>query len=159
MLRGLGVPALAEVPVASSHLRLGPVAALGASTLALLAWRIAQLDRKSLVRGISWSSFRFLAGIVIVLSGSTERRLTGHFGTWLLALGAHSTLRAILVTAFGTGLGANLIDDVPMALVMRAAPESGAPATIPQEALRYAGLLGADLRPNVTTVGSLATIL
>jgi arsenical pump membrane protein len=42
---------------------------------------------------------------------------------------------------------------------MRAALETSAPATLPQEALRYAALLGADLGPNVTTVGSLATIL
>jgi arsenical pump membrane protein len=158
-LSGLAVLALVEVTAAWYHLPLGPVAVLGACALALLAWRIGQLDWKSLVRGISWSLFGFLTGMVIVVRGLTELGLTERFGTWLLALGAGSTLRAILVTAFGTALGANLINNVPMALVMRAALETSAPATLPQEALRYAALLGADLGPNVTTVGSLATIL
>jgi arsenical pump membrane protein len=180
-LSGLAVLALVEVTAAWYHLPLGPVADLGACALALLVWRIGQLDWKSLVRGISWSLFGFLTGMVIVVRGLTELGLTECFDTWLLALGAGSTLRAILVTAFGTALGANLINNVPMAslrrpgrcaspsanlinnvpmaLVMRAALETSAPATLPQEALRYAALLGADLGPNVTTVGSLATIL
>jgi arsenical pump membrane protein len=158
-LSGLAVLALVEVTAAWYHLPLGPVVVLGACALALLAWRIGQLDWKSLVRGISWSLFGFLTGMVIVVRGLTELGLTERFGTWLLALGTGSTLRAILVTAFGTALGANLINNVPMALVMRAALETSAPATLPQEALRYAALLGADLGPNVTTVGSLATIL
>jgi di/tricarboxylate transporter len=137
-LSGLAVLALVEVTAAWYHLPLGPVAVLGACALALLVWRIGQLDWKSVVRGISWSLFGFLTGMVIVVRGLTELGLTERFGTWLLALGAGSTLRAILVTAFGTALGANLINNVPMALVMRAALESSAPATLPQEALRYA---------------------
>lgn len=63
------------------------------------------------------------------------------------------------MTAFGAALGSNLINNVPMALVVQATlSDAGLPA--PQlQALQYATVLGPDLGPNVTTVSSLATIL
>jgi arsenical pump membrane protein len=64
-----------------------------------------------------------------------------------------------LFTAAGSALGANLINNVPMALVMISALRAinaSAPANL---GLVYATILGCDLGPNLTTVGSLATIL
>jgi arsenical pump membrane protein len=97
--------------------------------------------------------------MIVIVRGLEELGLTGRFGAWLLVLGEGSFLRAVLVVTFGTAIGANLVNNVPMALIMRTALTESAPSTFPLEPLRYAVLLGADLGPNVTTVGSLATVL
>jgi arsenical pump membrane protein len=55
----------------------------------------------------------------------------------------------------GVALGANLVNNVPVALLAASAlkelPTDAAP--------RYAAVLGADLGPNVSVAGSLATML
>ena len=76
----------------------------------------------------------------------------------MINLADTSPLRAILLTAGGTALGANLINNVPMSMLMISVLgniRSGANG----QALVYATILGADLGPNLTTVGSLATML
>jgi arsenical pump membrane protein len=52
-----------------------------------------------------------------------------------------------------------MINNVPLALVMVSAiGAGGAPGPV-RDALVYATIVGADLGPNITTVGSLATML
>src|SRR5213078_2562907 len=78
----------------------------------------------------------------------------------LLSLGGQSSLGAILVTTFGAAIGANLVNNVPMTLIMISAiQQQPALATPIQHGAIYATILGADLGPNLTTVGSLATML
>jgi arsenical pump membrane protein len=159
MLYGLGVLAVGYVAATWAHVPLGPVALAGALWLGIVATSVGTFDWATVRRGISWSLFGFLTGMVIIVHGLERLGLTSWFGTKLLALGGDSPFRMLLVTAFGTALGSNLINNVPMALVMRAALTKSAPAGVPLEALRYAALLGADLGPNLTIIGSLATIL
>ncbi len=159
MLVGLALLALVEVGAAWWQLPLGPVACCGALGLSLVAWRAGQLDPRRLARGISWSLFGFLTGMIVVVRGLEELGLTERFGAWLLALGEGSLLRTVLVVTFGTAIGANLVNNVPMALIMRTALAQSTLSPSSLETLRFAVLLGADLGPNVTTVGSLATVL
>jgi len=97
--------------------------------------------------------------MVVIVQGLHELGITERFGALLLSLGEGSFFRAILETTFGAARGSKLINTVPLTLVMRAAlSDAGLPA--PQhQALQYATVLGADLGPNVTTVGLLATML
>ena len=97
--------------------------------------------------------------MISVVGVIEELGLTERFGTWLLALGEGSVLRTVLVVTFGTAVGANLVNNVPMALIMRTAVAESTLSPSSLESLRFAVLLGADLGPNVTTVGSLATVL
>ncbi len=61
--------------------------------------------------------------------------------------------------AAGVGLGANLINNVPMTVVAaRAIGPLLAQGTL-RPATAYAALLGADIGPNLTIVGSLATLI
>jgi len=65
-----------------------------------------------------------------------------------------------MVGALGSALGTNLIINVPMAVVMNSSLGSvqhAVPAI--RNGFVAATMLGCDLGPNLTTVGSLATIL
>jgi arsenical pump membrane protein len=65
-----------------------------------------------------------------------------------------------MVGTVGAALGTNLINNVPMAVVMTSALSTmqHAPAPI-QHGFLAATIFGCDLGPNLTTVGSLATVL
>lgn len=109
---------------------------------------------------ISWSIFGFIAGMLIVVRAIAETGLTMKLGALLLRLSGGTSFGAVMVGTFGSALGTNLINNVPMALVMNsslASVQHAAPAI--RNGFVAATIFGCDLGPNLTTVGSLATIL
>ena len=158
-LETLGVIGVAFVLASTFQVPLSLVALGGAIVLLCGAWRFKQLEWKRLGNEISWSLFIFISGMFLVIRGVENLGLTNSFGAGLAALAGASPLRAALLTAAGSALGANLINNVPMALVMISALH-GMVTTGPSHlGLVYAAILGCDLGPNLTTVGSLATML
>ncbi|HUJ75440.1 MAG TPA: ArsB/NhaD family transporter, partial [bacterium] len=135
------------------------VALGGALLMSAAALIRGRLELPSLAKKISWSLFLFVGGMFIVIRAVEDLGLTGAFGRALLGLAGGKPFATVLLVAAGTALGANLINNVPMALVMVSALH-GLPAGAPaHESLSYAVMFGADLGPNLTTVGSLATML
>jgi len=72
-------------------------------------------------KGISWSIFGFIAGMFIVVRAIEDTGLTVKFGNLLLRLSGGSSFGAVMVGTFGSALGTNLINNVPMAVVMNSA--------------------------------------
>jgi arsenical pump membrane protein len=155
----LGVIAVAYIAASVFQIPLSFVALGGAGVLGMAAFAFRHLEWGQLRREISWPLFVFISGLFILVRGVQDLGLTAMFGQALVTLAGDNPLRAILYTAAGTALGANLINNVPMALVMVSAL-SNVPGTVgANPALAYATILGADVGPNLTTVGSLATML
>jgi len=150
----------AYVVASALQFHLSLVAITGAILLLFGAiyWRRTTL--RETAKRISWSIFGFIAGMVIVVRSIEDTGLTAAFGSWLLKLSGGTPSGAVMVGTTGAALGTNLINNVPMAVVMASALGSiqHAPATI-QHAFVAATIFGCDLGPNLTTVGSLATIL
>jgi arsenical pump membrane protein len=150
--------AVAYVVASAVQAPLSIVALGGGALLLAGAARFRRLDKRKLGREISWSLLLFIGGMLIVVRAVENLGLTALFGRALLQLAGASPLKAVVLTAGGTALGANLINNVPMALVMISVLGSiGAPALKP--AMVYAAIFGADLGPNLTTIGSLATMV
>ena len=86
--------------------------------------------------------------------------LTIMFGNWLIQLSGGTSFGAVMVGTAGAALGTNLINNVPMAVVMISALAGIQHAAPPiQHGFIAATIFGCDLGPNLTTVGSLATVL
>jgi arsenical pump membrane protein len=150
--------AVAYVVASAMEFPLSIVALSGSGLLLAGAVWNRCLDTRRLGREISWTLFAFITGMFIFVRAVENLGLTVAFGQGLINLADTSPLRAILLTAGGTALGANLINNVPMSMLMISVLgniRSGANG----QALVYATILGADLGPNLTTVGSLATML
>ncbi|MBV9792044.1 MAG: arsenic transporter [Chloroflexi bacterium] len=143
---------LVGVPVSFVALTGGAVMLVGALIMRQLAW-------SRLAHDISWPIFAFVGGMFIVIRAIENVGLTAALGRLVLGNAASSMWSVVRVT-FGTAIGANMINNVPMALVMVSGLRSQVglpPAT--QTATVYATIFGAALGPNLTTVGSLATML
>ncbi len=156
----LGAVALAYVIVSLVQQPLSLVAIGGAALLLLGALHWKQVQWKALGREMSWSIFGFIAGMFIVVQGMENIGLTRRFAQVLTSAAGSNTLTATLVGTAGAAIGSNLINNLPMALVLVStigALSGGAPGV--QLALIGATILGCDLGPNLTTVGSLATVL
>lgn len=155
----LGVLALAYLLASATLFPLGIVALAGALALAVNLYQRHALDWPRLGREISWPIFGFIGGMLLVVQGLADSGVTGALGETLVRAGAGSSLAAIAAAAAGTALGSNLINNLPMALLMRstiAAVHVSGPIRLD---MVYATILGADLGPNLTHLGSLATFL
>ena len=156
----LAIVAAGYVTASAFQFHLSIVAMGGAAALLVgaLFWR--QVTLRELGKNISWSIFGFIAGMFVVVRAIEETGLTATFGKWLMHLSGGTSLGAVMVGTAGSALGTNLINNVPMAVVMTSALGSmgGAPQDI-QHAFVAGTILGCNLGPNLTTVGSLATVL
>jgi arsenical pump membrane protein len=96
----------------------------------------------------------------LVVQALESTGLTAQFGQLLLRLSGGTTLGAVMVGTLGSALGTNLINNVPMAVVMTSSLHAiqHTPQAV-QQGFIAATIFGCDLGPNLTTVGSLATIL
>ncbi|MGO9409169.1 MAG: ArsB/NhaD family transporter [Spirochaetia bacterium] len=155
----LALIAASYLAASSTGVPLSFVALGGAALMVASSLLLGRLHPRALVRKISWLLFIFIGGMFVIIRAVENLGFTALFGRWLLGLAAGHSLAAILLVAGGTALGANLINNVPMALVMISALHGLPHGTPGYESLAYAAMFGADLGPNLTTIGSLATIL
>jgi arsenical pump membrane protein len=154
------VVAVAYVLVSAVQLPLSLVALGGASLLLIGALSWKQITFKDLGGQISWSIFGFIAGMFIIVQAVENTGLTAQFGQLLLHLSGGTSFGAVMVGTIGAALGTNLINNVPMAVVLTSSLHGlqRTPIVI-QHAFIAATIFGCDLGPNLTTVGSLATVL
>jgi arsenical pump membrane protein len=156
----LAVVAVAYVLASARGLPLSLVALAGAALLLVGALGWGQLRTRELAAHISWSIFGFIAGMFIVVRAVEVSGLTALFGEGLLRLSGGSTFGAVFAGTLGAALGTNLINNVPMAVVLTSALKAVGTAASPlSRAFVAATIFGCDLGPNLTTVGSLATVL
>ncbi len=152
--------ALAYVAASAARFPLSLVSLSGALLLAAgaFAWRRAFF--RELRKHISWSIFGFIAGMFIIVRAVETTGLTAQFGQVLLHLAGNSNIGAVMVGTAGSALGTNLVNNVPMAVILTSALHSvqHAPLSV-QQGFLAASIFGCDLGPNLTTVGSLATVL
>ena len=152
--------ALAYIVASALQAPLSLVALGGALVLLIGALLWKQITIKDLGRQISWSIFGFIGGMFIVVRAVENTNLTTQFGQLLIHLSGGTSFGAVVVGTTGAAIGTNLINNIPMAIVMRSA--LGAVGHIaPSTRLGFiaATMFGCDLGPNLTTIGSLATIL
>jgi len=138
---------------------LGIVACGGGVILGIDRLRLRKLDPARLVQEVSWPIFGFIGGMLLVVQALHDSGITSQFGSTLASLGSGSPLAAITVTMVGAALGSNVINNLPMGLVMVSTVHAvHVPAAIRADMV-YGTIVGCDLGPNLTHLGSLATFL
>ncbi len=151
---------VAYVVASATQFPLSLVALGGAFLLLGGAFYWKQIQLPELGKQISWSIFGFIAGMFIVVRAVENSGLTTQFGQLLLHLSGGTSFGAVMLGTLGAAVGTNLINNVPMAVVLTSALH-GVQHIAPTARLGFiaATIFGCDIGPNLTTVGSLATVL
>lgn len=129
------------------------IALVGCGVLVAWAMLRKQADRRVL-REVSWSLFPFVIGLFMVVRGVENLGIASLAARGLRGAG-NGALPQILATAFGGGVGSNIVNNIPMALL--SIPVLDKAHLLP--AAQYGALLGCNLGPNLAVTGSLATML
>jgi arsenical pump membrane protein len=110
-------------------------------------WRLA--------REISWSVIPLVAALFIVVEAIERTGARSALENALHAAAAWPVAWGSLAAGFAVGVGTNLVNNLPLGLLAGAALTGGHA----QQAWSSAVMIGVDLGPNLSTTGSLATIL
>lgn len=133
-------------------------AALGGGLLLIgggLAFR--RLHLREIGSGISWSILLFIFSLSVVVKGLGNSGVIAALGNALAQSFPQESFRGIATVALGNALGSNLINNWSMMMVSVSSLGSAHPLPAPN--FIYAAILGADLGPNLTIVGSLSSML
>ncbi|KQN05125.1 arsenic transporter [Sphingomonas sp. Leaf230] len=146
LLEPLGVPVSA-------------VAAAGAVLLLVIAARGHVIQTRKVLAGAPWQVVIFSLGMYLVVYGLRNAGLTDH----LAGLLDRTAQGGVWGAAFGTGIIASLLSSVmnnmPTVLVGALSIDATHATGAIKEAMIYANVIGCDLGPKITPIGSLATLL
>src|SRR5690606_9860207 len=141
--------------------------ATGAAALVLLAvagrWfsggRNAVVPLDKVLRGAPWQIVLFSIGMYLVVYGLGNAGLTDLAASVLLWLAAQGTFVATIGTGFVVAVLASVMNNMPATLVGALAIDRADVPAFTQELMVYANVVGNDLGPKFTPIGSLATLL
>ncbi len=139
----------------------------GAAALVLMAiagrWatggRGATIALGKVLRGAPWQIVLFSIGMYLVVYGLGNSWLTATATGVLAWLASQGTFVATIGTGFAVAVLASVMNNMPATLVGALAIDAAEVPAITRELMIYANIVGNDLGPKFTPIGSLATLL
>lgn len=135
------------------------IAALGALVLLIVAARGHVISTRKVIREAPWAIVIFSLGMYLVVYGLRNAGLTEMIAGWLDYLADHGLWVAALGTGVLTALLSSIMNNMPTVLVGALSIEASQASGVIKEAMIYANIIGSDLGPKITPIGSLATLL
>lgn len=142
---------------------LGVPVSLVAATCALLLLAVAKQGRVintvNVLRGAPWQIVIFSLGMYLVVYGLRNAGLTHYLSSVLNQLAEKGLWAATLGTGFMTAFLSSVMNNMPTVLVGALSIDGSTATGVIKEAMIYANVIGSDLGPKITPIGSLATLL
>ena len=138
---------------------ISAVAASGAALLLAVAARGRHISTRAVLRGAPWQVVVFSLGMYLVVYGLRNAGLTGYLAGVLERCAAYGVWGAALGTGLITALLSSVMNNMPTVLIGALSIDATASHGAVREAMIYANVIGSDLGPKITPIGSLATLL
>lgn len=135
------------------------VAAVCAAMLFAVAARGHRISTRRVLREAPWHVVVFSLGMYLVVYGLKNAGLTDLLTQLLDRLAAHGLWSATLGTGLLAALLSSVMNNLPSVLVGALSIQASAAEGVVREAMIYANVIGCDLGPKITPIGSLATLL
>ncbi|WP_285316206.1 arsenic transporter [Providencia rettgeri] len=135
------------------------IAAIGALILWVIAARGHTINTNKVLRGAPWQIVIFSLGMYLVVYGLRNAGLTDYLSETLNYLADKGLWVATLGTGFITAFLSSIMNNMPTVLIGALSIEGSEASGLIQQAMVYANVIGADLGPKITPIGSLATLL
>lgn len=135
------------------------IASAGAIVLLALAAIGRRLHPVGIVRGAPWSIIVFSASMYVIILGLQQQGLLEPVVGLFHTLGAHGLLATTLGVGAVVAVLSCAINNLPAILVAVLAIQGAGLDGASETAMIHASVVGADLGPKITPIGSLATLL
>lgn len=139
-----------------------PVSAVAAACAAILfavAARGRTISTRRVLRDAPWQIVVFSLGMYLVVYGLSNAGLTDYLTSILNLFAEHGVWAAALGTGLVSALLSSVMNNMPSVLIGALAIGASDSSGVVREAMIYANVIGCDLGPKITPIGSLATLL
>jgi len=155
----LGVLLIGYFAAGSLGVPVSAVAILGAALLWVVAARGKTVDTRAVLKGAPWQIVIFSLGMYLVVYGLKNAGLADALAGLLNRFAEGGLWSATLGTGFLMAFVSSVMNNMPSVLIGTLAIDASTANGIVKEGMIYANIVGNDLGPKITPIGSLATLL
>lgn len=134
-------------------------AAVCAALLVAVAARGHVINTRKVLRNAPWQVVIFSLGMYLVVYGLRNQGLTDYLATLLDRFASGGIWGAAIGTGFLSALLSSVMNNMPTVLMGALSIDASQATGTVKEAMIYANVIGSDLGPKITPIGSLATLL
>ncbi len=135
------------------------VAAACAAMLFAVAARGHRISTRRVLREAPWQVVVFSLGMYLVVYGLKNAGLTDFLTMLLDGLAEQGLWSAAIGTGVLSALLSSVMNNMPSVLIGALSIQASGAEGVVREAMIYANVIGCDLGPKITPIGSLATLL